>query len=439
MKLNDGLDESNDEPISPKPKKKRNYLPSRSGPSSTRQRAQTTITSPPAWVLPCIPATKTTQQPKKSSTSAGVETKSKETFELGSESLSPEQRTTSGIQTTSTDIPTITKVTTLMSTNPISGVQSSVSGVQTATTVSANTFAGVHSPSSGVQHPPNSTNSTDIAPTPVSVLPNDDKLPDLVRSSQTETDNYSVVLDTVPPVGDLPPYNIFNGGTTEEEFDAVDALLSLSTVRDNATETLLDDNSSLMPIGGNSIYQDVNPVTVHLDQVSVDGAIARIVQDESISEAVENGEIDKEPPLDDVAGVQLDDSIESRDAEWLDPENTPVSGIQNTLSGVQTASSGIQNDDTNRKDDEPRVEDNEDSKNLTKAKGYVKVTTHGIRKKTNSDSRSYRCSVCGIRKWSAHNLNVHHRKRHSAQMCGVCGKFFDLASSLSHHMYTHNE
>ena len=24
-------------------------------------------------------------------------------------------------------------------------------------------------------------------------------------------------------------------------------------------------------------------------------------------------------------------------------------------------------------------------------------------------------------------------------MCGVCGKVFDLASSLSHHMYTHNE
>ena len=290
-----------------------------------------------------------------------------------------------------------------------------------------------------------------------------------------------------------PLENIFNGGTTEEEFDVVDALLSLSTVRDNATETSLDDNSSLMPIGGNSIYQDVNPVTVHLDQVSVDGAIAKIVQDESISEAVDNGKIDNEPPTDDIAGVQLDDAIESEDAEWSDPkntpvsgvqntlsgaqtassgvqhdnpentpvsgvqntlsgiqtassgvqhdnpENTPVSGVQNTLSGVQTASSGIQHDDTSRKDDEPSVDNNEDGTNSTKSKGYVKVTTHGIRKKKNSDCRSYRCSVCGIRKRSAHNLNVHHRKQHSAQMCGVCGKFFDLASSLSHHMYTHNE
>ena len=81
----------------------------------------------------------------------------------------------------------------------------------------------------------------------------------------------------------------------------VDALLSLSTVRDNATETPLDDNASLMPIGGNSIYQDVNPVTVHLDQVSVDGAIAKIVLEESVSEAVDNVEIENEPPIDDAA------------------------------------------------------------------------------------------------------------------------------------------
>ena len=86
------------------------------------------------------------------------------------------------------------------------------------------------------------------------------------------------MLDTVPPIGELPPDNIFDGRTTEEEFDAVDALLSLSTIRDNATENLLEENSSFMPIGGNSKYQDVNPVTVHLDQVSVDGAIAKIVQ-----------------------------------------------------------------------------------------------------------------------------------------------------------------
>ena len=331
LKLNDGLGEPDDEPISPKPKKKWSYLPSRTGPSSTRQRAQTTVTSPPSQVLPCIPAKKTTQQSKKPSSSVGVE------------SLSSEQSTTSGVQTTSTDSSTVTQTSSdpvsgvqsfVSSVQPaitssanafagilptssgaVSGIQSPVSGIQTTATASGNTFAGVHTPSSGVQLVSNSTNSTEIAPTLDDVPTNDDKLPDLMRTSQTETDSYSLVLDTVPPVGDLPSDNIFDGGTTEEEFDAVDALLSLSTVRDNATETSLDDNASLMPIGGNSMYHDVNPVTVHLDQVSVDGAIAKIVQEESILEAVDNDEIGKEPPTDDVAGVQQDNAVEQKDAE----------------------------------------------------------------------------------------------------------------------------
>ena len=133
--------------------------------------------------------------------------------------------------------------------------------------------------------------------------------------------------------------------------------------------------------------------------------------------------------------AQQDDAINPEEAERPDPDNTPVSGVQNTLSGVQAAISGLQNNETSSTKTDPVVEGTEDQK----PKGYVKVTTHGIRKKVNSDNRSYRCSICGVRKRSAHNLNVHHKKRHSAQMCGVCGKVFDLASSLSHHMYTHNE
>ena len=41
LKLNDGLDVTSNEPSSPKPKKrKKNYLPSRSGPTTSRQQAQ---------------------------------------------------------------------------------------------------------------------------------------------------------------------------------------------------------------------------------------------------------------------------------------------------------------------------------------------------------------------------------------------------------------
>ena len=75
----------------------------------------------------------------------------------------------------------------------------------------------------------------------------------------------------------------------------------------------------------------------------------------------------------------------------------------------------------------------------SKSKGVIKVTTYGIKKKSNSDGRSYRCSICGVRKRSVGNLNAHHRRRHEAQMCGICGKVFELASTLMHHMYTHDE
>ena len=462
LKLNDGLGDPENEPTSPRPKKKRSYVPSRSGPSSTRQRAQTTITSPPAQVLPCVPAKKTATLLKKLSNSTNVEP------------------TPSGVQSTLNNIPVRSTTTTQLSVESVSGVQTSVSGVHSTlpgvhanTTVSENEAAATYEPSddpvSGVHavQPPDdpvsgvqavqqsgvnngtasgeatsgalsfsvTTTSADTDLKSSSLFTNDDKLPDLVSTSNAETDSYSVVLDTVPPVGDHPPDNIFDGGTTEEEFDAVDALLSLSTVRDNATDNSLEENATLMPIGGNSVYQDVNPVTMHLDQVSVDGEIAKIVQEESIVKAVDNGSADKKKSVNDASNVQQDEAINPEDAEQPDPDNTPVSGVQNTLSGVQATISGIQNNETNNAETDPVVEGAEDQK----PKGYVKVTTHGIRKKTNSDSRSYRCSICGIRKRSAHNLNVHHKKRHSAQMCGVCGKVFDLASSLSHHMYTHNE
>ena len=77
------------------------------------------------------------------------------------------------------------------------------------------------------------------------------------------------MLNIVPPVGEKPPDHIFDGATTEEEFDAVDALLSLSMPRDITTDSALDENSSLMPVGGPTIYEDINPVPVHLDQVTV--------------------------------------------------------------------------------------------------------------------------------------------------------------------------
>ena len=65
--------------------------------------------------------------------------------------------------------------------------------------------------------------------------------------------------------------------STEEEMDAVAALLSLGEV---GNETLDDnnENAELMPIGGQNVPLDVAPQPIRLDQLSVDNAIAEITQ-----------------------------------------------------------------------------------------------------------------------------------------------------------------
>ena len=42
-------------------------------------------------------------------------------------------------------------------------------------------------------------------------------------------------------------------------------------------------------------------------------------------------------------------------------------------------------------------------------------------------------------KSTVQRLNAHYKRRHPPQMCGICGRTFDLPSSLSRHMYDHNE
>ena len=71
------------------------------------------------------------------------------------------------------------------------------------------------------------------------------------------------------------------------------------------------------------------------------------------------------------------------------------------------------------------------------SKGAFKSQLYGLRRKRPKD-RAYKCQVCGTLKRSMESLNKHHRRNHNPQMCGVCGKMFDLATTLAHHMYSHN-
>ena len=389
LKLNDGLDVTPYEPSSPKSKKnKKNYVPSRSGPTTSRQRAQKAKTSSPVQEPECAPKATNLSDQRVTGITAVTST-----------------TTLSGVQTLQTTLPS----------DELTGVHPSTN----VTPVNIDTVPGVQSTLAGVQSPPDGSH----------LLATDDKLPDLVRTKKDNTDKYLVVLDSVPPVGEKPPDHIFDGATTEEEFDAVDALLSLSTPRDITTDNVLDENSSLMPVGGPTPYEDINPVLIHLDQVTVDGAIAEIVEQEDILDSTQLSIANNS----EISGVQADNSKTQDKNTKENIREDDVSGVQPSLSGGQTTLEMHGKSAGNSKmaldcDSEP-----------TKSKGVIKVTTYGIKKKSNSDGRSYRCSIYGVRKHSAGNLNAHHRRRHEAQMCGICGKVFELASTLMHHMYTHDE
>ena len=242
LKLNDGLDVTSYESSSPKSKKKKkNYVPSRSGPTTSRQRAQKVKTSSPVQEPECAPKPISLSDQTITEITAVTST-----------------TTLAGAETLQTTLPSDEPSGVHPSTNVTPVNIDTVPGVQS-------TLVGVHSPCDGSH-----------------LLATDNKLPDLVITKKDNKDEYSAVLDSVPPVGEKPPDHILDGVTTEEEFDAVDALLSLSTPRDITTDNVLDENSSLMLVGGPTTYEDVNPVPIHLDQVTVDGAIAEIVEQEDI-------------------------------------------------------------------------------------------------------------------------------------------------------------
>ena len=188
---------------------------------------------------------------------------------------------------------------------------------------------------------------------------NTDTLPDLVVNSGTVDTTLSLSLpelNRLPPIGEIPPDHIFDGATTttEEDFDAVDTLLSLSTARTNTSEDI-EDNSTLMPVGGESRFVDVNPVRVELDQVTVDAAIAQIVEKEQ--------------------NVTLNSP--DRDNSSVPTKVSPDKGVApSEITGEQYESNKQDPADTYNADTEV-----DDSANEQPKKGYVKLTTHGIKKK----------------------------------------------------------
>ena len=406
LKLNDGLEEPPETVKSPRPKRRRTYLPLRSGPSSRRQKAQKIVTSSPAQVLPIAPPHQKTVGDLDDNNDRDTEISGVQLLEADiniptqnceNTSVNVESEI-SGVQVPEEDL------------QDVSGVQPSISGVHDVLLTSMPDTLGTDTCKESSQL----AEKLNTEPS-LTRQDNTDTLPDLVVNSDIVDSALSLTLpelNRLPPIGEIPPDHIFNGATTEEEFDAVDALLSLSTIRTNTSEDI-DDNSTLMPVGGESHFVDVHLVRVELDQVTVNSAIAQIVDKEQNTPLIFLDKNDASAPIkvsSDIEDASLEMTVEQDDSNEQD------------LADIYNADTEV-----------------DDSENEQPKKGYVKLTTHGIKKKSASEGRSYRCTVCGKTKRSAQRLNAHHRRKHSAQMCGVCGKIFELASSLTHHMYSHDE
>ena len=407
LKLNDGLEETPETVKSPTPKHCRTYLPLRSGPSSRRQKAQKIVTSPPAQVLAIAPSRQKTGELEdsidKDSEISGVQS---------TETASNIHNNTSTVGISGVQVPEVDL-------QNVSGIQKTISGVHgihdvLLTPVPQPMETDTYNESTQPAENPSTEPSLESSLTNQA---NNDTLPDLVVNTGTVDTTLSLSipeLNRIPPIGEVPPDHIFDGATTttEDEFDAVDALLSLSNAR-TITSDDIEDNSTLMPVGGESRFVDVNPVRVELDQVTVDGHIAQIVENEQHIPLISLDNDDIRTPTNvspDKEVVSVEPTVEQDDA------------ITQDLADKYNADTEL-----------------EDSEREQTKKGYVKLTMHGIKKKSSSEGRSYRCTICGKSKWSAHHLNTHHRRKHSAQMCGICGKIFELASSLTHHMYSHDE
>ena len=193
--------------------------------------------------------------------------------------------------------------------------------------------------------------------------PQQDKLPDLVTVKTGKDAGTAVTLaaDTITenPKSDRP-METFNVDplSTEDELDAVDALLSLSRIRDESADPTTE-NELLMPIGGANLPLDVAPIPIELGQVEVDHAIAKLATQE------EEQSITEKQPIDNAQ----------------DPNTTTP----------------------------PNVDPN-DNTDLSppRGKGEFRTTTHALKKKTET-KRTYKCRICRVRKPSMHQLNNHHK------------------------------
>ena len=241
LTLNDGLEEDSVE--SPKQRKKASYLPNRRGPSAgciAAQRVTSPENSPEAIASTSTSALK------------GVPSRSPNSVAKSSESI--------GVL-------------------PLPGIQGTPK----------NAWETSQPAQESSQEAPIALQTRNDLSTPDN--PQQDELPDLVTVKTGKDTGTEVTLTanniTGNPESDHPK-ETFNVDplSSGDELDVVDALLSLSGIRDeNADPTM--ENELLMPIVGTNLPLDVAPVPIELGQVEVDHAIAKLAaqeEEQSITE-----------------------------------------------------------------------------------------------------------------------------------------------------------
>ena len=152
-------------------------------------------------------------------------------------------------------------------------------------------------------------------------------------------------------------------------------------------------NAILMPIGGANNPEDIAQ-PIRLDRDSVDKTIAELVEMEELKKSIE-----KETTSPTVTLLAPTDQLQA-------PKDPPLI-----------------------------VQPSDISANTKK--GSLKTKTYVLKKPV--VKRSFKCSECNMVKPTVQKLNEHHRKRHNPQMCGICNRTFALASSLTRHMYEHED
>ena len=188
----------------------------------------------------------------------------------------------------------------------------------------------------------------------------------------------------LPPSGNVPENKLLvNVGNTEEDLEAASALLSLGDTLEDTTDEG-DENALLMPVGGANVPEDVAPQPLWLDQISVDNAIAGLVATEQQEEDTANNKNEESVPTDSLAIKQ---------------DQTDANPVK---------------------------------------KGTLETKTYILKKKPEK-RHTFKCSECKFVQLSIQKLNEHHRCAHNPQMCGICNRTFALASSLTRHMYDHEE